>query len=148
MQHLNAGFSKEPCMCSIANPLNARVCSPDSSLQLTVLRISILPLPGCSSPSHYRVSTCFFLGVSPPTPPRQPALSRRRKQPRCLQYLCYKCSLLILNTASPWVYHPTLVSGYCRYFLAQMGVIRQPSPVDKRWSLCPTHQSVASEAFK
>ena len=38
--------------------------------------------------------------------------------------------LYIINTAIALVYRPEVVSDHCRFFLAQMGVIRQPSPVD------------------
>ena len=37
-------FIKESYVCSVADPLNVRSFSPDSSLQLTVLRFSLLPL--------------------------------------------------------------------------------------------------------
>ena len=35
-------FFKEPCICSVADSLNMRVYSSDSSLQLTVLGVSLL----------------------------------------------------------------------------------------------------------
>ena len=44
--------------------MNARIFLPDSSLQLTVLGLSRLPLPGCSSRGRRHADLCFCLGVS------------------------------------------------------------------------------------
>ena len=141
---LNACF-KEPFIGIVADPMNARVFSPDSSHQLTVLSVSYLPLPECSSRDHRHTGLSFFLGISPPSPPRQPGRLQWPNSLCCLQYVCRK-SLPIINTAAAWGKRPEVDSDHCRYFLAQMGAIRQSSPVDRRRSLCPPHRSVATEA--
>ena len=128
--------------------MDARIFSPDSPHQLPVLGVSPLPLPGCSSRGCRHADFCLCLGVSPPSLPRQPGRSRRRNPFCCLQYGCRKGSLHIINTAAAWRKRPEVVSDRCRYLLAQMGVSRQSSPVDRRRSLCLPHRSVASEATK
>ena len=128
--------------------MKARIFSPDSFLQLTFLGVSPLPLPGCSSRGRRHTGLCFCLGISPPSPPRQPGRSRRRNPLCCLQYGCCKGSFHTINFAAAWGKHPKVVSNHCRYFLTQMGVSRQSSPVDRRRSLCLPHQSVPSEATK
>ena len=45
LQTLNV-FFKEPCVCHVADSLNLCFFSPDSSLQLIVLLVSLLPPPG------------------------------------------------------------------------------------------------------
>ena len=133
---------------SAADTVNAHVFSPDSSFQLAALRFSLLPLPGCSFRGHRHVGICFCLGVSRPSPPLQPARSWRHNPLCCLQYGCSKGNLHIINTAAAWGNHPEVVSNYCRYFLAQMRVIRQTAPVKRRRSLCHPHRSVLSESTK
>ena len=132
----------------VTGPVNARIFSPDSPHQLPVLGVSPLPLPGCSSRGRRHADLCFCLGVSPLSPRRQPGRSRRRNPFCCLQYGCRKASLHIINTASARRKRPEVVFNHCRYFLAQMGVRRQSSPVDRRRSLCFPHRPVASEATK
>ena len=139
---------KEPFVGIATDPINARVFSPDSSHQLSVLGFSLLQLPGGSSRGHRQADSCFCLDISPPLPPRQHGRSRRRNPFCCLPYGCRKGSLHIINTASAWNKRPEVVSDHCRYFVAQMWVIRQSSPVDRRWSLCLPHRSVTSEATK
>ena len=73
-------FSEKSCVRSVADPANVRVCSPDSSLQLTILHVSLLPLPDCSSRGHHLIDLCICMSVSHPFPPRQPALSQRCNQ--------------------------------------------------------------------
>ena len=85
--------SMEPFVGSAADPVNAGVFSQDSSPWLAVLRVSLLPLPGYSSRSHRQGYFCFCLGVSQPSPPRQPALSRRRNPFFCLH---------IISTTAAW----------------------------------------------
>ena len=137
-------FLKEPCFCSVTDPLNMRVGSPDSSFQLTALRVSLLPLPGCSSRGHRHVELCFGLGVTPLCPPR--ACTLAAAQPALLFAVrCCKGSLHIINTAAARGYRPP---NHCRYLLAQMGVVRQPSPVDRRRFFSPSHWRVASKATK
>ena len=113
---------KESIFGIVTDPVDARIFSPDSPHQLLVLGISPLPLPGCSSRGHRHADLCFCLGVSPPTPPRQPGRSRRRDPFCCLQYGCRKGSLQIINTAAAWRKRPEVVSDCCRYLLAQLGV--------------------------
>ena len=75
------------------DPADARIFTPDSPHQLLVLEVSPLLLPGCSSRGRRHTQLCFCLGVSPPSPPRQPGRSWRR-DPFCrLQYGCRKDSL-------------------------------------------------------
>ena len=147
LHNLDVSF-KESIVSIGTDPVDARIFSPDSPHQLPVLGVSPLPLPGCSSRSRRHADLCFCLGVSPPSPPRQPGRSRRRNPFCCLQYGCRKGSLHITNTASAWRKRPEVVSDRCRYLLAQMEVSRQSSPVDRRRSLCLRHRSVASEATK
>ena len=123
---------KEPFVGIVTDPVKARIFSPDSPHQLTVPGVSPLPLPGRSSRSQRHADLCFGLGVSPPSPSRQPERSRRRNPFCCLQYGCRKGSLHIINTAAAWKKCPEVVSDHCRYFLAQMGVSCQSSPVDIR----------------
>ena len=119
--------------------------SPYSSLQLTVLCDSLLPLPGCLSRVHRHAELFFGLGVARPSPPQQPALLRRRNPIFRRQYGCYKGGLHI-NTVAAGGYRPEVVSDHCRP--AQMGLIRQSSPVDSRRTLYPflPQRSAASEA--
>ena len=113
---------KEYMFGIVTDPVDAGIFSADSPHQLLVLGISPLPLPGCSSRGHRHADLCFCLGVSPPTPPRQPGRSRRRNPFCCLQYGCRKGSLPIINTAAAWRKRPEVVSDRCRYLLAQLGV--------------------------
>ena len=76
---------KEHFVGIVTDPVNARIFSPDSSLQLTVLGVSPLPLPGCSSRGRRHADLCFCLGVSPPFLPWPPGRSRRRNPVCCLQ---------------------------------------------------------------
>ena len=69
---------KEPFLCIVAHPVNARSFSPDSPHQLTVLGVSPLPLSGYSSHGRRHADLCFCLGVSPPSPPRWSGRSGRR----------------------------------------------------------------------
>ena len=135
-------------MSIATDPVKARTFSPDSPHQLTVLGVSPMPLPGCSFRGRCHAHLFFCLGVSPPSLPRQPGRSRRRNPFCCLQYGCRKGSLHIINTAAAWRKRSEVVSDHCHYFLAQMGVSRQSSPVDRRRSLCLPHRPVASEATK
>ena len=130
------------------DPVGARIFSPDSPHKMSVLGVSPLPLPGCSSRGRRHADLCFYPGVSPPSSPRQPGRSRRRNPFCYLQYGCRKDSLHIINTAAAWRKRAEVVSDHCRYLLAQMGVSRQSSPVDRRRSLCLPHRSVAGEATK
>ena len=130
----------------VTDPVRARIFSPDSPLQLTVLGISPLPLPGRSSRGC--ADLCFCLGISPPPPPRQHGRSWRRNLLCCLQYDCRTGSLHIINTAAAWRKRSEVVYDHCRYFLAQMGVSRQSSPVDRRRSVRLSHRSAASETTK
>ena len=115
---------KEPFVVIVADLLNARVFSPNSSHQLTVLGISPLPLPDCSSRGHRHADLCFCLGVSPLPPPWQRGLSRWRNPCCCLQHGCREGSFDIITTAVAWGKRPEVVSYHCRFFLAQMGFIR------------------------
>ena len=81
---------KEPFVGIVTDHVNERIFSPDSSLQLTVLGVSHLPLPSCSSRGRRHADLFFCLGVSPPSPPRPPGRSRRRNLFCCLQYGCRK----------------------------------------------------------
>ena len=58
LQTLDA-FIKESYVCSVADPLNVRAFLPDSSLQLTVLRISLVPPSDYLSRGHDQVHLCF-----------------------------------------------------------------------------------------
>ena len=84
----------------VTDPVKARIFSPDSLHHLNVLGVSPLPLPGCSSLGRRSADLCFCLGVSPPSPPRQPGRSRRRNPFCCLQYGCRKRSFRIINTTA------------------------------------------------
>ena len=129
--------------------MNACIFSPDSPHQLTVLGVSPLPLSGCSSRSCRHGDLCFCLGVSLPSPPRQPGRSRRRNPFCCLQHGCRKGSLHIINTGAAWGKRPEVVSDHCLSLLPGVnGVIRQASPVDRPRFLCLPHRSVASEATR
>ena len=145
LHNLDVSF-KEPFVGIVTDPVNARISSPDSPHQLTVLGVSPLLRPGCSSRGRRHADLCFCLGVSPPSPSRRPGRSRRRNPFCCLQYGCRKGSPHIINTAAAWRKRPDVVSDHCRYFLAQIGVIRQSSPVDRRRSFCLRDRPVASEA--
>ena len=139
---------KEPFVGIAADPVNARIFSPNSSLQLTVLGVGPLPLPSCSSRIRRHADLCFCLGVSALSPARQPRRTWRRNPSCRLQYGCRKDSIHIINTAVAWGKCPEVVADHCRYLLAQMGVIRLLSSVDRRWSLCLLHRSVTSKATK
>ena len=135
LQTLNV-FSGESFVYSVVDSVNARVLVLDRPLQLTVLRVSILPLLGCSTLFNRHFDLGVYLGVSYPSPPRQPALLRRCNPVSCLQYCCCKDSFHTINTAAvTWGYDPEVIYGHCRYLLAQIGVICWPSPVNKWWSL-------------
>ena len=56
---------EEPGACSVADPLNMRVHSPESSLQLTVLRVSLQSLSDFSSRGYRYAQLCFRPGVAP-----------------------------------------------------------------------------------
>ena len=142
---LNACF-KEPFIGIVADPMNARVFSPDSSHQLTILGVSHLPLPKCSSRDHRHTVLSFCLGICPPSLPQQHGRLQWPNSLCCLQYVCRKGSLPIINTAAAWGKRPEVDSDHCRYCLAQMGVICQSSLVDRQRSLCLPHRSVATEA--
>ena len=122
LQTLDA-FFKEPCACSIADFLPMCVCSLDSSLQLTVLCVSFLPLPGCSSCGHRHIKLCYCLDITPAM--AVSALLRRLNQLCCLRYGCCVDNLHI-NFATALGYRPEVVSHYCCYLLAHTGIIRQP----------------------
>ena len=85
LHSLDVSF-EEPFVGVVTDPLKARIFSPDSPHQLTVLGVSPLPLPGCLSRGRRHADLCFCLGVSSPSPPRQPGRSRRRNPFCCLQY--------------------------------------------------------------
>ena len=125
---------KESIVGISIGPADARIFSPDSPYQLPLLGVSPLPLPGCSSRGRRHADLCFCLGVSPPSPPRQPGRSRRRNPFCYLQYGCRKGSLHIINTATAWGKRPEVVSDRCRYLLAQMEISQQSLPVDGRRS--------------
>ena len=116
---------KEPFVDTVTDSVNARIISPDSSLQLNVLSVDPLPLPGCSSRGRRHADLRFCLGVSPPSPPREPGRSRRRNPFFCLQYGCRKRILHNINTAVARGKCPEVVSDHCRYFLVPIGVIRE-----------------------
>ena len=59
-------FFKEPFMGIVADTVNARVFSSDSSHQLTILGGSPLPLAGCSSRHHRHTDFSFRLGIPAP----------------------------------------------------------------------------------
>ena len=130
---------KEPCVFNVVDSLIMCVYTPESSLQLTVLPVRLLPFSGVSSRSHHHVEYYVCPGVVPPLPPRQPALLRWRNQLCCLQYDWCKYILHIINIAAAWGCHPEVVHKHCCYFLVLIRVIRQPSPSDRRRSLWPPH---------
>ena len=105
---------QEPFVGIVTDPVNARIFSPDSSLQLTVLGVSPLSLPGCLSRGRRHADLCFCLGVSPPSQPRPPGRSWRRNPFCSLQCGCRKGSLHIINTAAAWGKCPEVVSDHCR----------------------------------
>ena len=127
--------------------MDARIVLPGSPHRLPALGVSPLPLPGFSSRGRRHADFCFCLGVSHPSPPGQPGRSRRGNPFCCLQYGCRNGSLHI-NTAAAWRKRPEVVSDRCPYLLAQMGVSRQSSPIDRRRSLYLPYRSAASEATK
>ena len=97
---------KELFVGIITDPVKARSFSPDSPHQLTVLDVSPLPLPGCSSCGRRHADLYFCLGVSPPSPTRKLGRSRRRNPFCCLQCGGRKGSLHIINTAAAWRKRP------------------------------------------
>ena len=115
---------KEPFVGIIADPVDARVSSPGSPHQPTVLGVGPLPLPGYSSRGHRHADF-----VSSPSPPRQRGRSRRRNPFCSLQFGCCKGSLHI-NTVAAWGKRLEVFYEHCHSFLAQMG------------SLVSRHQSI------
>ena len=115
LQSLDMVF-KERCACSIADPLYMRVRTPNSSLQLTIPRRSLLLLPGFSSRVHCHAEFCVFLGIIPPYPPGRlfASPSRWLNQLCCLQYGCCKGSL---STSS------TLLSLWCTGGLRSLSLL-------------------------
>ena len=112
----------------VADRVDVRVFSPNSSLRLTVLLVSLLPLPDCSSSGHRHADLCFCLGSSRTSPPLKLSHSRRRNPLCCLQYDCRKGSLHVINTTTvTWRNHSEVVSDHCRFFPAQRGVFCRSS---------------------
>ena len=66
---------KEPFVGIGTDPVDARIFSPDSPHHLTVLSVSPLPLPGCSSRGRRHANLCFCLGS--PLHPRPGSLVAR-----------------------------------------------------------------------
>ena len=84
---------KEPFIGIVADPVDARVFSPDSSHQLTIRGVSPLPLPGCSSRDHRHTDLSFCLGTS--FHPRPGNLGDRGDPTRSAV-----CSMVVVNAVS------------------------------------------------